>query len=204
MLSKSTKFFIFIVGLVICLSLIWLIIYFPKINPPEEKQDQAYLENRPAQGNPRATIIITEYSDFFCSYCKQASFELEKLVSKYPDKIKLEFRYYPLSDSSFLVARAAECAQAQNKFWPYHDLLFAHSSNISSSSLISMASQVGMDLNSFNQCLAEQETLAVVNYDLSQAVRMGVRGTPTIFVNGQEMSLSAVEAQVERLIGMGQ
>jgi protein-disulfide isomerase len=197
MWSKETKFF---TGLTVLLFLIfglWWIIY----TPPKAENPEDYEKDRPQRGNPQASVVVRVYFDFYCSHCKEVEVSLNQVLQNYGDKIKVEYRYAPINEASFVVDAAAECAQKQDKFFPYHDLLFAgQGQTLTLEKLNTFAVQVGLDTAKFSQCLESQETLPIVNYDLKQAVRAGVTGTPTIFVNGQLIDWRNLESSVARTL----
>ena len=96
-------------------------------------------------------------------------------------------------------AKAALAAHAQGKFWPYHDKVFASFQTLNEANLQKFAEEVGLDLAKFNSDRTSQAVSQQINQDMRQGQAVGVRGTPTIFINGlllKERSL----AEVSRLI----
>jgi protein-disulfide isomerase len=101
-------------------------------------------------------------------------------------------------------AEAARCAFEQGKFWEYHDKLYANSPKGSADDLKSYAKEVGLHVDSFDRCFASGKYKAVVQQDLNEGAQLGLTGTPTIFINGREISgnqpLKAFEAIIDEEI----
>lgn len=128
--------------------------------------------------------------------------------------MRFEYLHYTVVDSivggseSRDAARASECANQQGKFWEYHDYLFANVlgegvGSFRAARLKSMAASLGLDTAAFNTCYDSGATAAAVDRDMSQAAGLGVTGTPSIFVNGQQVSATyeAVKAAIDSVLG---
>jgi protein-disulfide isomerase len=144
---------------------------------------------RPARGPDKAPITIIAFSDYQCPYCKRAHATVEQVMKTYGDKVKLVYRDYPLPfhENARPAAEAAACANAQGKFWEYHEKLWA-ATDLSTANLKAMAGQVGMDQQKFDDCLAKQEFKAVIDKDIADGAAVGVTGTPAFFINGRMLS----------------
>ncbi len=144
---------------------------------------------RPERGNDKAPITIIAFSDYQCPYCKKAHTTVEEVMKTYGDKVKLVYRDYPLPfhENARPAAEAAACANAQGKFWEYHQKLWA-AADLSADKLKAMAGEVGMDQKKFDDCLAKQEFKAVIDKDIADASNVGVTGTPAFFINGRMLS----------------
>jgi protein-disulfide isomerase len=148
-------------------------------------------EGAPFLGPTDAPVTIVEFSDFHCPFCKQVLPSLMDLRSRYGDKVKLVFRDFPLDRPHPQARRAAEaarCAHDQNKFWEYHDVLFANAPQASPEQLKAYAEQVGLDVQTFERCLASGTHAAAVQRDVDEGNRLGVSGTPHFFINGRPLS----------------
>lgn len=159
-------------------------------------------ENAPFLGPADAPVTIVEFSDFHCPYCKRVLPALTELRSRYGDKVKLVFRDFPLDrlhPRARSAAEAARCAHDQNKFWEYHDVLFAKAPQASPVHLKAYAEQVGLDAETFERCLTSGKHAAGVQRDLDEGMRLGVSGTPAFFVNGRLLSGAQ---PVERFVRM--
>ena len=144
---------------------------------------------RPARGPDKAPITIIAFSDYQCPYCKRAHATVEQVMQTYGDKVKLVYRDYPLPfhENARPAAEAAACANAQGKFWEFHQKLWG-ASDLSTEKLKAMAGEVGMDQQKFNDCLAKQEFKAVIDKDIADGAAVGVTGTPAFFINGRMLS----------------
>lgn len=144
-------------------------------------------QSAPSKGSPVAPIVIVEFGDFQCPYCRAAAPIISQVAAKYPEAVKLEFRYFPLQSihpEALASAEAAACAQAQGKFWQYHDQLYAQQDALGDALYASLAGELGLDVAAFNRCREGRLMLARIQTDYEAGVAAGVRGTPTWFVSG--------------------
>jgi protein-disulfide isomerase len=148
------------------------------------------VDGAPFRGSATAPVTIVEFSDFQCPFCKQVVPTLTQVLSRYGEKVKLVYRDFPLDihPQAGKAAEAARCAQDQGKFWEYHDALFANSPNLSPQGLKTYAEQLGLDISSFEHCLASGTYAAAVQKSIDEAIRLGVTGTPAFFINGELLS----------------
>lgn len=154
-----------------------------------KKGDYTELNNNPhIKGNPDSSIVLLEFSDFQCPACKDASLMVKDLINNYQDKIKVEYRHFPLPSHrwAYSAAIAAECAADQGKFWEYHDLLFANQTKLTKDDLISYAGQVeGLNMDLWQACAASGVKEKRVKEDLDEAIKQRFSFTPTFLLNGQ-------------------
>lgn len=172
-------------------------------------------DDDPALGDPDAPVTIIEFSDFQCPYCRQ--FEQQafpQIKSEYIDtgKVRLVFRDFPLTQihpNALPAAIAAECAHNQDAFWPMHNRLFANQSEWGQSSnpnevFVGYATEIGLDMEPFRQCVENRETLPEISGDFQDGVDGGVRGTPAFFIGGEMLSgaqpFSAFQQRIEALL----
>ncbi|KKR56800.1 MAG: Thiol:disulfide interchange protein DsbA [Candidatus Curtissbacteria bacterium GW2011_GWC2_41_21] len=164
----------------------------------------------PIKGNSSAKVTVVEFADFRCPFCerffKGAS---HSIMKDYVDtgKVKYAYRHYAfLGEQSVWAAEASECANEQGKFWEYHDWLYnnqAPESNkeyYSKDNLVKDASNVGVNTNQFASCLNPDKYAKQVEGDLSEGQLAGVKGTPTIFINGTPIVGSQPYATFKALI----
>ncbi|HEX2895483.1 MAG TPA: thioredoxin domain-containing protein [Marmoricola sp.] len=146
---------------------------------------------QPSEGPADAPVTIVEFTDFQCPFCGAFARDTEHaLLAAYQGKVRFVIRDFPISgihQYAEKAAEAAECAQDQGKFWPYHDVLFAHQDALDDGHLKVYAGQVGMDKAAFNRCLTSGSKAAVVAADMADGQRYGVSATPTFFINGQKV-----------------
>jgi protein-disulfide isomerase len=157
---------------------------------PEPKPSSIVHEIGPAD----AKVTILEYSDYQCPFCKRFYDETyKKILEAYPNDVKIVFKDFPLSfhQMAYPAAEAAECAGAQGKYWEYHDKLFENQREWSISGRVSFekyAEELGLDMESFKQCIETREFKDDVAADFREGQLKGVRGTPTFFINGKLLS----------------
>jgi protein-disulfide isomerase len=156
-----------------------------------------------ARGPNNAPVTIVEFSDFQCPFCKAVLPTINELMTRYPGKVRWEFRDFPiqLHPGAARAHEAARCAGEQGKFWEYHDELFARSPNHSLPELRLFARDLKVDAVAFAECLETSKYQAAVAGDIHEGKRLGVQGTPTFFINGRmregELSLAAFQELIE-------
>jgi protein-disulfide isomerase len=159
-------------------------------------------EGEPSLGPANAPVTIVEFSDFQCPYCRQAQGTLKQLMAAYEGKIKLVFRDFPLRNihpQAQKAAEAAQCAAEQQKFWPYHDKLFA-STNFQMDELKKFAQELELNMEQFTSCLDSSKHAAGVDADMQAGQQAGVNATPTFFVNGYPLSGAASYERFKELV----
>lgn len=143
-------------------------------------------EGFPSLGPKDAPIVIVEFSDFQCPYCKRFHQQtFEALMAAYPGKIRFVYRNLPLTTihpEALPAAEASLCAHEQGAFWPYHDRLFQ--GELGEAAYLRYAQELNLDVKRFQQCLQERRYRDFVEKDMEFAINLGVRSTPTFFING--------------------
>ena len=129
--------------------------------------------------------------------------QLEQVLEKYPEKVKLVFKNFPLRNHAMArpAAIAALAAGEQGKFWEYHDRLFENYSRIDEALLKTIAGEVGLDVERFEKDRQKDDLAQLVTRDLAEGQKAGVRGTPSIFVNGKllkDRSLAGFSRMIDR------
>jgi protein-disulfide isomerase len=155
------------------------------------------------RGSARAPVIIVEFSDFQCPFCRQVQPTLKNLLDKYEGRVSLAYRDFPLRGlhgQAELGAESSRCASEQGKFWEYHDALFENPDKLSREGVRELASSLKLDEKQFDSCLSSGKYRAKVEQDLQDGIRAGVYGTPGIFINGIFLSGAQPEAAFERII----
>jgi Na+:H+ antiporter, NhaA family len=139
------------------------------------------------QGPEDAPVTLVEYGDYECPYCARAFPIIRRLRAEMPDKLRFVFRHFPLNSvhpHASVAAQAAEAAGAQGKFWDMHDLLFEHQEDLEASDLQRYAIRAGVEIYRFQADLSSERFARKVKRDYESGVASGVKGTPTLFVNG--------------------
>jgi protein-disulfide isomerase len=159
----------------------------------------------PFKGNEEAPVQIVEFADYQCPHCKHAHGIVRELAEKWGNKIKVSFMDFPVNRSgiSRTVAEGAVCADAQGKFWEYHDRAFADQSILTKDWPAQTAQSLALDMENFNLCLGAAETRNKVSKSEQAAVAAGVRGTPSFFINGIKVTGHDLKEALDRGIQAG-
>ena len=171
------------------------------------KRDKA-----PTLGSGKVELV--EFSDFQCPFCQRFYNDAyQQIKTKYIDtnKVKFTYRHYPLSfhQNAQKAGEASECANDQNKFFEYHDLLFENSdadgAGLNTADLKKYAVNLGLDTAKFNACLDNGAKEEIVKKDFAEGQRLGVNGTPTVYVNGKPVigaqPFSVFQEAIEEALG---
>ncbi len=175
------------------------------LDPPQAPKVTIEMDAFYAKGPPKAKVVIVEFADYTCPHCRDAYLTLDKLVKAHPENIRLVFIDFAfLSQLSKQLAAAAYCAHQQNAFWPYHGLIFEKQAELSEASILAFAKQLNLNAELFNRCLSSEAAEAMVEKGKTEGERLGVTGTPTLFINGSrylgEISFAALNAYVGKLL----
>jgi protein-disulfide isomerase len=134
-------------------------------------------------------VQIGEFSDFQCPYCADAHHVLADALARHPNDVTLIYRHFPLRaihPRAVEAALAAECAGEQGRFGTYHDMLFAAGDSLGRIAWEEIARRAGVAaLDEFSSCVHSRKYLARVERDERVARALGLRGTPTLVVNGE-------------------
>ncbi len=163
------------------------------------------------KGKPGAKIQVLEYTDFQCPACAKAAGMIDEVYKKYPDKVYLELKYFPLPRHNFARQASAyvECAGAQGQFWPLHNVLFKTQESWAKMSSVDeyfsqLAVSLGVNGEKLAACVKDSAVEAVINKDVESGKASGVNSTPTFFVNGKMVvGGPSFVREVEALIGEG-
>ena len=159
-----------------------------QIQPQVQKRYEIPVDGFPSIGPDDAPIVIVEFSDFQCPYCARFHDQtLQPLLDAYPGKIRFVYRHLPLKSihsNAFRAAEASMCAYEQGAFWPYHDAIYGNQAQLNTELYVQIATNLGLDLGSFSSCLENEDYKDLVQNDIDFAANLGVRSTPTFFING--------------------
>ncbi len=138
------------------------------------------------RGPATAQVTIVEFSDYECPFCKRAEPALKQVLDTYGDKVRLAYRDYPLDfhANARPASLAAHCANAQGKFWEYHEKVMT-SDDLSRAALDKIADDTGLDRAAFDTCVEKDEFKAAIDADIAAGAAAGVQGTPAFFINGR-------------------
>jgi len=149
--------------------------------------------NAPAHGSPAAKVDIVEFLDPACGTCKEFYPYVKKLMAAHPDKIRLYVRYAPFHNGSDYVVKILEAAHKQGKFWETLEAVFAAQSawapqHAPQPQLVwNYIGSVGLDLRKVRHDMNSIEINGIIQQDLADARKLGVKATPEFFVNGRPM-----------------
>ena len=209
------KFIVILIVVVLALAGLFVYSSRDKSENAETSQTNGASVSNHSRGENSKNVELLVYGDFECSACAQL-FPIEKAVfEKYQNDIKFTFRHFPLPDTIHPNARAAhraaEAAGLQGKFFEMHDLLYENQSQWSGSSKPKQffdryAQSIGLNMDQFNKDYASESVNSTINADKNEGKSKNIAGTPTFFINGEQISnsqLNSVEAfsaQIEQAI----
>lgn len=156
------------------------------------------LEKSPTLGSDTAAIQIVVFADYNCPHCRNFDPEIIELAALFPNDIRIIFKFFPLDpfcnshipkerlSTSCIAAAAAYSAHLQGKFLDYHNLLFDNFQDHSQETLLANAKEASIpDINKFFSDMEHSSTFMHLQNDIEEGARAGLRGTPTVFVNGR-------------------
>lgn len=164
-----------------------------------------------AMGDPDAPVLIEVWEDFQCPACRDYSTNTEPLISENyvaTGDVYYVFRHFAFLDDrapgneSKQAANASMCAAEQERFWDYHDMLFANWDGenrgaFSDKRLVAFAEALDLDMDSFESCFNDNTYRSDIDQDKADGTAVGVTGTPSVFVNGQQLSPGFVPSYQE-------
>jgi len=187
--------------------------------PPEQPQQPSSPQEVPIGdaytiGDPTAPITIVEYTDFQCPFCSRHYQQTyPQIVEQYVDAgiVRYVFKDFPLNSIHPQAAKAAEaarCAGDQEAYLAMHDMLFERQNEWSGKDPMAIfngyAKEIGLDRDSFEQCLLNDTYASAVEADLQEGIELGVNGTPAFFINGYPVSgaqpFTLFEQAIEQLL----
>jgi protein-disulfide isomerase len=176
--------------------------------PPPEDFEEVHkidLTGAAVKGKPDAPVTLVEYSDFECPYCARVQEPIKAVLEKYPDKVKLAFKHFPLAfhKNARPLAIASLAAQEQGRFWEFHDVLFEQTAkrSLDAAKVDEYAKQAGCDVEKLKADIEKNRAAYTkrIDADYQQGQNVAVRGTPTLYLNGKKLRDRTVEG-ISRLI----
>jgi protein-disulfide isomerase len=160
-------------------------VYFkkPKMNM------QVDVGNAPIAGGEKAPVTIVEFSDFQSPFCSRGAETVTAIKKKYGNKVKVAFKHFPLPmhREAKPASEASMCVneQGSDKFWKFHDITFKNQGTLDNASLEKYAKESGANLDKFKECFGSGKYKNFIEDDMKYGEKIGVKSTPTFFVNGQ-------------------
>jgi len=166
-----------------------------------EPIERPFVDGR-AMGVTDAPVLVEVWEDFQCPACKNFSEAVEPMIAETyiaNGDVRYVYRHFPFIDGQSATkesqnsANASMCASEQERFWDYHDMLFANwdgenRGSFNDKRLIAFAETLGLDMEGFNECFDDNTYKAEIDADKNNGVQLGVTGTPSVFVNGQVLT----------------
>lgn len=148
------------------------------------------LGSAPTRGPADAPVTIVEWADFQCPHCNQFRFIIELMEERFPEQVKLAYKFYKLDipghENALEAAYAAYAAKNQGKFWEMHKKLFDNQEGgLDRAAIRKFARELDLDIDKFKKDMESEETKQAVAADIKQANDLGLNGTPFIWVNGR-------------------
>ena len=155
---------------------------------PEFRRYEIPEDGNPVLGPDNAPITIIEFSDYECPYCQKWHTQAwPQLQAEYGEQIRLVYRDFPLTSihaNASPAAVAANCAGEQDMYWPYNEKLFTNERSLGRTTYEFYAEEIDLDLDAFKECMESGRHVEEVEADYQFAATLGIRSTPTFFVNG--------------------
>lgn len=154
---------------------------------PQYRRYEIPTDGYPSLGPDDAEIVIVEFSDYQCPFCRKFHDETyQSLLDAYPGQIRFVYRNLPLTSihpNAMPAAVASLCANDQDAYWDYHEKLFS-SETLDEATYIQYAADLDLNVDTFTACLSDGSHDAFIQEDMQFALDLGVQSTPTFFVNG--------------------
>lgn len=162
-----------------------------------------FIGNSPTLGRKNSKEILIEFADFQCPYCADVHTTLKQFVANHKDGVALVYKHYPLAQihsEAMTAATAAWAAHRQDKFWQFHDFLFAHQDRLKESLYLQAAKDLGLDLTQFERDRKSQDAITAVQKDMELAEKLGISGTPFFVMNEEIFSGAIQESFLENML----
>ena len=157
-------------------------------------------KNIPWQGEKNASVILIEFFDYNCGYCKKSLDAITNILKSY-NNIKVSFRDYPiLSTTSTSAAKAALAAQKQGKYFNFHSNLMKFQGNLTEEDIFNIAKSSGLKIKQLKLDMDDPEIVTIINDTRDLAKSLGIRGTPTFLINGKLFAGALDENRLKFLI----
>jgi protein-disulfide isomerase len=180
---------------------------------PESPVFSISTEDQPSLGSANAAVTIIAFTDYQCPSCASMHPALQRLVKENGGKVRLVAKDFPLSQhaEAFKAAEAAEAAREQGKYWEYIQVLMQNQSSLGVDKLKNFAAELGLDRARFDAALDSGKFTEMVQSDVEEGMKLGLKETPSLFVNGRRVTAKSYEdlkasldAVLKNMLGSGQ
>ena len=134
---------------------------------------------------PEADVEVMMFEDYACPFCRQMHSDIDQLKKLYRDRVNFVYKHFPVHEGMNIPGQAAECARDQDMFWEYNDVLYSENPTTDRGTLVRYATNLGLDQTAFDECLFSSRKQDIIDQDMFEALQVGVKGTPTFFINGK-------------------
>ena len=164
---------------------------------PQKRWEVPVDDDDASVGPKDARVTVVEFADFQCGYCKKLEQGLAVVRSRYAGEVRFVFKHFPMSPRcnptvqkekhkyACEAAAAGACARRQGKFWPMHDRLYAHQTQLTRPELGGHAAEVGLDVAAYAACMGDPRTMEPIARDAREGAALEIHGTPRTFINGR-------------------
>jgi protein-disulfide isomerase len=212
--NNLTIIFIVAAFVIVVVGMIILTQYKPPAEVTVPEREKAKITEGLTMGDPNAKVKIVEFADFQCPACASYWSSMEpSMITTYVDTGKVFFRYSPFSflgsgqswDESVKAAEAAYCANDQQKFWEYRDIIFANHNGenqgaYSKDNLLAFAKEIGLDQDLFKECFNSGKYAQQVIDDNTYAAGQGATFTPSFLVDGKVVGAGDLVQAIEEAL----
>ncbi|MDP3964316.1 MAG: DsbA family protein [bacterium] len=150
-----------------------------------------------------SAVTIVEYADLQCPYCATFHDTMKQVVEEYSDDVRWVFRHFPVDTIHPLALKAAEaseCANDQDKFWEYVDMVYENQPDLTETYLTTIAQNIELDIDTFDECLSSEKYKTVVEDAFLAGGELGISGTPSFYINGVFHGGTIEFAQMKKII----
>ena len=165
------------------------------LKAPESPVFSIATNDQPSLGSANAAVTIVMFTDYQCPSCASIHPALERVVNENAGKVRLVTRDFPLSQhaEAFKAAEAAEAAREQGKYWEYIHVLMQNQATLGLDKLKSFAGELGLDRARFDTALDSGKFAEMVQRDVDDGMKLGLKGTPSVFINGRRVTAKSYE-----------
>jgi protein-disulfide isomerase len=170
------------------------------------------VEGRPAKGPATARVQLVEFADFECPHCANAFDGLGELAAAFPEDVRVTYLHFPLDEAcnrlvnrkfhprACHLARLAECAHAEGRYVDAAKLIYDRRRELDDAAILNALVELGVDRGRLEACLSDNASLARVKADIETGLKAGVQGTPTIYLNGEQLRGPLTEDNIRELL----